>query len=302
MDKRKLIIDTDPGIDDAIGLMLGVKNNLDIIGFTLANGNIPAEKAEKNLKVIQDFLDTDIKMYKGRFTHDCDLERAEYAHGKDGLGYAVFPDNNKRIFEKMAAEDFIIKAAKKYKDNLTVICFGPLTNLANAIKKDKNLAKNLKNVLIMGVTYNPGSKKPYMEFNVNIDPDAAKLVFKTLFENVRVVTHEIGVQSFIEKEYIENLRNSNDLLSRFVSLIAQKYMEFSYEHYGTIGLGTPDPTTIASIIDKDIVQFEPFKIEIKTEGKDLGYSYATKVEESNIMLSTDFNLKKFRELFKNTFK
>ncbi|MBE6152556.1 MAG: nucleoside hydrolase [Firmicutes bacterium] len=298
----KYIIDTDPGIDDAIGLMLGVKNNLDIIGFTLANGNIPAEKAEKNLKVIQDFLDSDIKMYKGKFIHECDMERAEYAHGKDGLGYAVFPDNNKRKFEKMPAEDFIIKAAKKYKDNLTVICFGPLTNLANAIKKDKNLTKNLKNVLIMGVTYNPDSKKTYMEFNVNIDPDAAKLVFKTPFENIKVVTHEIGVQSFIEKEYIENLRNSNELLSRFVSLIAQKYMEFSYDHYGTVGLGTPDPTTIASIIEPSIVKFEPCNIDFITVEDKGTKCNVTLTNDSNIKISTEFDLEKFRRLFKNTFK
>lgn len=297
----KYIMDTDPGIDDAIAIILGYKNGLDIIGFTLASGNIPLEKSEKNLKVIQDFLGSNIKMYKGTFENKCNHETAEYAHGKDGLGYAVFPDNNKRKFEKMAAEDFIIKSSKKYKDDLTIICFGPLTNLANAIKKDKNLASRIKHVLIMGTTYNPEENKPYPEFNVNVDPESAKLVFNTPFEDIRVVTHEIGVKSFIEKDYVLNLRNSDKLISRFIGLISGKYIEFSYDHYGTIGLGTPDPTTIASIIDSEIIKFEPCNIEIISEGNNKGECHVTLTDKSNIMISTDFDLGKFRKVFKDTF-
>lgn len=297
----KYIIDTDPGIDDAIGIMLGVKNNLDIIGFTLSSGNIPVEKSEKNLKIIQDFLGTNIKMYKGLKQNAFSHETAEYVHGKDGLGYAVFPDNNRRKFERLSAEDFIIKASKKYKDDLTLICFGPLTNLANAIKKDKNLSKRVKHLLIMGTTYDPNSKKPYIEFNVNVDPEAAITVFKEPFSDIKVVTHEIGVKSFVEKDYVDNLRNSNDLVSRFVGLIAQKYMEFSYEHHGTIGLGTPDPTTIASLIDSQVVKFEPCTVDIIYNEEGKAECQVELTDKSNIMVSTKFDLERFRKVFKDTF-
>lgn len=297
----KYIIDTDPGIDDTIGIVMGYLNNLDIIGFTLASGNIPAYKSEKNLKVIQDFLGSNIKMYKGSFENKCNHETAEYAHGKDGLGYAVFPDNNKRKFKKMTAEDFIIKSSKKYKDDLAIICFGPLTNLANAIKKDKKLASRIKHVLIMGTTYNPDEKEPYLEFNVNVDPLSAKVVFETPFEDIKVVTHEIGVKSFMEKDYVLNLRNSDKLISRFIGLISEKYIEFSYDHYGTIGLGTPDPTTIASIIDPKIIKFEPCNVEIIHEGDKKGECHVTLTDKSNIMVSTDFDLERFRKVFKDTF-
>ena len=298
----KYIIDTDPGIDDAIGIMLGVKNNLDIIGFTLATGNIAEEKAEKNLKVIQDFLGTNIKMYKGSKKNKSNPETAEYAHGKDGLGYAVFPDNNKRKFEKVKAENFIIKASKKYKDDLTMICFGPLTNLANAIRKDKNLSKRLKHVLIMGTSYNPEAKKFYEEFNVKIDPKSAYTVLSEPFSDIKLVTHEVGVKSFIEKDYVENLKNSEDLVSRFVSLISQKYIEFSHEHYGTIGLGTPDPTTIASVIDPSIIKFSPCTLKLELSDNGVPVFDVKLADESNIMVSTDFDLEKFRKVFKDTFK
>lgn len=297
----KYIIDTDPGIDDAIAIIMGVKNNLDIIGFTLASGNIPVEKSEKNLKIIQEFLNTNIKMYKGSKENKCNHETAEYAHGKDGLGYAVFPDFSKKKFEKTKAEDFIIKASKKYKDDLTILCFGPLTNLANAIKKDPKLVNRLKHVVIMGTTYDPESKEPYIEFNVSVDPVSAKVVFESNFSDIKVVTHEIGVKSFVEKDYVLNLRNSDDLVSRFVGEIAQKYIEFSYDYYGTIGLGTPDPTTIASIIDPKIIKFEPCNVEIVSEGDKKGECHVTLTDKSNIMVSTSFDLEKFREVFKDTF-
>jgi len=298
----KYIIDTDPGIDDAIAIILAIKNNLNVVGFTLATGNVELEKSENNLKVIEEFLDINIPIFEGNKINDCNIKRAEYAHGKSGLGYAVFPEIKNRRIEKMSAEDYIIKASKKYKDDLTLICLGPLTNLANDIRKDKNLPKRIKKVLVMGATYNPDEEEPYKEFNFSIDPEAAKLVFDSPFEEIKVVTHEVGVKSFVEKEYVKNLKNSEDLVSRFVGLISEKYIEFSYEHYGTIGLGTPDPTTIASLIDDKIIKFEPFKLEIVTKGKYKGYSYATKVDKSNIFLSTEFDLERFRTLFKKTFK
>lgn len=297
----KYIIDTDPGIDDAIAICMAIRHKLDVIGFTLSTGNVAPEKSENNLKIIEDFLDTNIPIYKGKILNSSS-ELAEYAHGKDGLGYAVFPPNETRRIEKISAEEFIIKSSKKYKDDLTIVCLGPLTNLANAIKTDRSLPKRIKHLVVMGATYDPDASEVYKEFNFSVDPLAAKLVLNSPFEEIKVITHEVGVKSFVEKDYVLNLKNSDDLISRFVGLISEKYIEFSYEHHGTIGLGTPDPTTIASIIDKDLITYEPFKIDVKTEGEDVGYSYATKVDNSNILLSTDFNLEKFRELFKNTFK
>lgn len=298
----KYIIDTDPGIDDAIAIMLGIKNNLDVIGFTLSSGNIEPKKAEKNLKIIQEFLGTNIRMYKGKKENKCNHETAEYAHGKDGLGYAVFTDSmSKKKFSKTSAEDFIIKSSKKYKNDLTIICLGPLTNLASALKKDKKLKNRVKHLVVMGTTYNEDDKEPYLEFNVNVDPSSARYVLSSGIEDIKLVTHEVGVKSFIEKDYVLNLRNSDKLLSRFVGLISEKYIEFSYEHYKTVGLGTPDPTTIASIVDPSIVTFKPCNVKIVSRGQDKGQCNITLTDKSNIKVSTDFDIEKFRKLFEKTF-
>jgi len=295
----RYIIDTDPGIDDAVAICLGHLNKLNIIGFTLASGNIEEYKAENNLKVIEDFLELNIPIYRSSQINDCNHQVAEYAHGKDGLGYAVFPNNKYRRIERTYAENFIIKSSLKYRDNLTIVCFGSLTNLANALKKDPNVAKRIKHVVIMGTSYNPEVKEKYREFNIGVDPKSAKIVFDAPFEDIKVVTHEIGFKAFIEKDYMENLANSNNKVSKFISLISKKYMEFSYEHYGTIGMGAPDPITVASIIDPSIVTFTPCIVRINQ--KPAGTSDITLVEKSNIKISTDFDLDKFKDLFKKTF-
>ena len=295
----KYIIDTDPGIDDAIAIMLGIKNNLDIIGFTMASGNIELSKSINNLKVIEDFLNLNIPIFKGSYINKSKVD-AQYAHGIDGLGYAVFPLNKHRQVERTYAENFIIKMSKKYKDNLTVICLGPMTNLASALKKDKNLSKRLKHIIIMGTSYN--NENPYYEFNVKIDPKAAHIVLSSGIEDIKVITHEIGINSFIEKDYIESLANSSELTSRFLFNIAQKYLEFSYNHYQTPGIGTPDPTTIASVIDEKIIKYSPADIKIITKGPNIGQSLVTIKNKSNILISTSFNLNQFRKLFKDTFK
>lgn len=297
----KYIIDTDPGVDDAIAICMAVKHKLDIIGFTLASGNIPQVKSEKNLKVIQDILGTNIKMYKGEHEKEVLHSTAEYAHGIDGLGYLVYPDTSKKKYERMKAEDFIIKASKKYKDDLTMVCFGSLKNLANAIKKDKKVVDRIKHVLIMGTTYNPDDETPYMEFNVNADPESARLVLESNFEDIRLVTHEIGIAAHIDKDYVLSLRTSKDVISRFVGTIAEKYMDFSKEKGEYDGLVNPDPATIVPAIDNTILHFEPCSVKVIDDGDKKGECYVALVDESNIKVATTIDLEKFDKLFKETF-
>ena len=295
----KYIIDTDPGIDDTIAITLAYLNKLDIIGFTIASGNIPLKKTMKNIKIIQDVLGSNIKMYKGEIENKCNHETAEYAHGKDGLGYTYYPDTSKRKFERKKAEDFIISASKKYKDNLTLICFGPLTNIANAIKKDKDLPKRIKHIIIMGTSYNPRTKKPYMEFNVNVDPISAKTVFNAPFNDMRLVTHEIGIKSVIEKDYIRSLRNSDNHISRFIASVAEKYMDFSYERYKITGLASPDPATIASIINPDVITFKPCTIKVNIDENKKATCEVKLINDSNIKVAVKCDVDKYRELFKS---
>lgn len=291
----KYIIDTDPGIDDTIAILMAHLNKLDIIGLTLATGNIEANKALNNIKTIVDFLGTNIKIYDGSI-HNKGNITAKFAHGIDGLGYAVFPQSKRRT-EKMYAEDFIIKASKKYKDNLTIICLGPLTNLANALIKDKTLAKRISKVILMGVS---DSKHLYREFNVKVDPFSARKVLSSPFKKIEVITHEAAVKTYISKRYINTLKDSESKISRLVYLISLKYMEFSAEHYHVNGITVPDPLAVAAAINENIVSFVPCKIKVVLA--DPGVCHVEKVQKSNICISADVDEENFKLLFKNTFK
>ncbi len=293
----KYIIDTDPGIDDAIGIVMAHLYKLDIIGYTLVSGNVKLESVERNIKILQDFMQTNTKMYTGRQGIYIN-KTAEYAHGKYGLGDVLYPKSRLKI-ERMRAENFLIKASKKYKGNLTIICFGPLTNIANAIKKDKNFYKRV-NLVIMAASYNPTALVPYRDFNNVANPKAAKLVFETPFENIKVVTHDCGIKAIIDKEYINSLENSDKFLSKFISQVSQKYMEFNKIHYGIEGITAPDPLTVASIINKDVVTFEKAKIKIMLSKERRGES-VVKLGAGNILISTDINLKLFEKVFKDVF-
>ncbi len=291
----KYIIDTDPGIDDAIAICLAIKNHLDVIGFTLATGNVKKESSKENLKVILDTLSSTAKMYEGKNINPSN-GFAHFAHGEDGLGNNFFPKSN-REFEKISAEDFIIESANTYQNDLTVVCLGPLTNLASAYKTDPSIANKISEVVIMGASYDETAPSTYKEFNFNVDVESTKVVLNAPFRKIKMVTHEVGALSFIEKDYMDSLYASTDKVTNFVYKIAKKYIEFSKEHNNIIGLSTPDPTTIASILDPSIVSFMP--CTVKTDDNSFDVS---KTDNSNIYVSTNFDLEKFRQLFKNTFK
>ena len=120
------------------------------------------------------------------------------------------------------------------------------------------------------------------------------------FEDIKRVTHEMGIKAFIEKEYMETLQNSSNRICKFINSISKKYIEFSYDKYKVKGLCAPDPITISSIIDPSIVTYIPCKIKINLKTR--GTCKIDLVENSNIKIANNIDLEKFRKLFKNTFK
>jgi purine nucleosidase len=273
--------------------------NLNIVGFTLTSGNVGIDDVTRNIKTVQDFMKTDIKMYKGEEYINPDIEVATYAHGKHGLGNAVYPESSRKE-EDMRAEDFLIEASKEYND-LSIICFGSLTNIANAIKKDPEFSSRINKIYIMGLSYEPDvNKKPYLEFNVSVNPEAAKLVFNTKFKEMNVITHEAALKVIISKEYIDSLKDSDKLLSNFVYQLAEKYIEFNISHYDIHGLSMPDPLTIASVIDPSVVKYTKASVDIVTEGDRKGESII-KMNEGDINIVSAIDVNKFKRMFENVF-
>lgn len=213
--KTKIIIDTDPGIDDAIALFMAMADpNIDILGITAVNGNVGVDKAEYNVRRLCEFAwHSNIPVYKG-----CGrpLKRsvlnAEWVHGEDGLAGLDFGTPSYKG-ENENAVDFIIRTIMKSNEkDVTILALGPLTNIATAFVKEPKIVSRIRELIIMGGAFcedGPrGNSTPYAEFNMLADPHAAEIVFNQA-ERVTVIPMEVGMQVVADKEYVEKMRDLN---------------------------------------------------------------------------------------------
>lgn len=150
---EKIIIDTDPGIDDAVAILLALaaKDELDVVGMTTVNGNVGVEQVTKNLfKILRIAERNDIPVYKGNAKPLMrEMDHCEEFHGDDGLGNLGFEDTEVCVGNE-SATDYLIRKVKEEKGEITLVPIGPLTNIAEAIQKDPEFVKNVKRVVIMG--------------------------------------------------------------------------------------------------------------------------------------------------------
>src|SRR5438270_13538820 len=176
----RVIIDTDPGVSDALALLLAMRSpELKIEAITAVAGNVPLELTLPNaLRMVEIAGRTDIPVAAGaKAPLVRRLVTAAYAHGENGLGGAVFPEPTTKPVAQPAAE-FIRDVVRKYPHEVTLIPVGPLTNIASALNLDPELASLIRGVVMMGGSLSGGNITPAAEFNVYVDPEAARIVFQ----------------------------------------------------------------------------------------------------------------------------
>src|SRR6201981_1100344 len=174
------IIETDPGVDDAFALLLAMRSpELKIEAITPVAGNVPLELTLPNaLRMVEIAGRTDIPVAAGaKAPLMRRLVSAAYAHGENGLGGAVFPEPKTKPVAEPAPE-FIRQVIRKYPHEVTLITIGPLTNIATALNGDAELADMIKNLVMMGGSLSGGNITPAAEFNVYVDPEAARIIFQ----------------------------------------------------------------------------------------------------------------------------
>src|SRR5713101_7719058 len=177
----RVIIDTDPGVDDALALLLAMRSpELKIEAITAVAGNVPLELTLPNaLRMVEIAGRTDIPVAagaKGPLLRR--LVTAACAHGENGLGGAVFPEPKIKPVADPAPE-FIRQVVRKYPHEMTLITIGPLTNIATALNGDAELADMIKSLVMMGGSLSGGNITPAAEFNIYVDPEAARIVFQS---------------------------------------------------------------------------------------------------------------------------
>ena len=302
---KKVMIDCDVGVDDALALILAFHSpELDVKAVTGVNGNVPLEQVFENIQRVLSLIQPKSKPLIARGADRPLKGKTVYAHsvhGKDGLGGARI-DRKKGEewwqFFPGRAEELIIKMAHQYPDEMTLIATGPLTNLALALQRDRKGMEKLKEITIMGGTVRTGGNiTPYAEFNIFSDPLAAKMVFESGIPITLVpldVTHQVTLTPQVIEERLKLVRNP---FSQFVieaigyDLTAHRFLrgpELIYLH---------DPLAVGVVIDPDLVTKERLSVDIET-GEEEHYGHLSEVKEgSKIEVCLEVNSKRFLELF-----
>ena len=251
----KVILDTDPGIDDALAfILLKAMPEVSLQAITTTHGNTTVEKCTTNaLKLVELLGMTDVPVAMGATEPLVKtLSVAEETHGDTGLGHAVLPNPTTKIVESNAA-NLIIDIVNANLGEITILCIGPVTNLALAILKDPSLRKKIKNVVSMaGTIHYPGNATPSSEYNVFCDP-----------ESFDIVTY----QCLFTKAHIERLAGAREDVRNFIDRSTAFYMEFHAEYQGIEGCAINDPLAAAILVKPDLVKMRDYYVDIELHGE-----------------------------------
>ncbi|MGE6630576.1 nucleoside hydrolase [Bacillus sp. NPDC077027] len=269
VNQKKLILDVDTGIDDAIGIILAVKSQqFDILGITTVCGNVSVDAATLNTCKVLELIDAgNIPVVKGASTPLLRAPHYEHrVHGEDGIGGALKDAQPKKQADAGFAPDFIIDSVLAHSKEVTLVLTGPLTNLALAIKKCPELIHHVKEVIFMGgVVEGQGNVTPVAEFNTYADPEAAKIVLEAGFESLTQVGLDVTRQVLLTDERIEAFTNQKlaDYIRESTDIYRQRY----FERHGMWACAMHDPLAVSLAIDKGLVKTETFHVNVETKSE-----------------------------------
>lgn len=278
--KKRVIIDTDPGVDDALAILLALRSpELRVEALTTVNGNVSLEQATKNAAFLLDLLDPKPRPILARGAAKPLKKapfRAQFVHGSNGLGDLDrfrTPDGSRRYphLEPSPqipdATEAILDLLKRCPDELSLIALGPLTNVAEALAADKKRMKRLRELIIMGGAIRvPGNVTPAAEFNIFVDPHAAHRVFRSGLP-ITLVPLDVTEKVLLEFGEMENLsREMEPALGTFVSDSTSKALEHTEKVKGMAGIYLHDPLAVGVSIRPSLVKITPLHVEAETRG------------------------------------
>lgn len=274
----RVIIDTDPGVDDALALLLAMRSpELKIEAITPVAGNVPLELTLPNaLRLVEIAGRTDIPVAAGaRVPLVRRLVTATYAHGENGLGGAVFPEPTTNPVATPAAE-MIREIVRKYPGEVTLITIGPLTNIATALNSDSELAGMVRGLVMMGGSLSGGNITPAAEFNVYVDPEAARIVFQSGIP-VTMVGLDVTRKTSLTDEHVHTLEAAQNPVSQAAAKIGRNAINHNREGRYLVGPNMHDSLAVAGFLDPSILKLQDYYVDVETTGEltageTLGYS------------------------------
>ena len=298
--KQKIIIDCDPGHDDAIALLIACyTEKYDLIGVSTCAGNQTIDKTSKNTLNLLNFFKKEIKVVKGETDPiKRKVKTCPEIHGESGLDGYDFPAY-KEEYDSRPAWQYIIDTVLANK-GIIVITTGPMTNLALALSHNPDIAKNIKEIVLMGGSTGEGNITPEAEFNILVDPEAADICFKADVPMRMLglnVTRQILVTDKVVKEASKINTRGSDLFVKLMKVFNENQRKFFGLEYGPLH----DPATIISLLNEKTFKFEPMHVEIDcSDTKYLGKTRCSKEKPYNCNVAVSVNLEEYwSEVYKH---
>jgi inosine-uridine nucleoside N-ribohydrolase len=264
---QRVIIDTDPGIDDTMAILLALNSpELKVEALTVVPGNVDSRQGLENaLKVLSLANRCDIPVARGAH-HPLNqkLITAQYWHGKNGLADVELPASNCKADSRFGP-DLIIETVHKCPHEVTLIPVGPLTNIALSVSKDPSIVGLVKDIVIMGGSISGGNVDGAAEANIYNDPEAAAIVFNAGWM-VTMIGSDSGERTIITRNHLAALQSQHGPESDFVAKLVDFYLTQS-EKSGYHGAAMYDPLAVATVIDPTLVTLKDMHIDVENKGE-----------------------------------
>jgi inosine-uridine nucleoside N-ribohydrolase len=283
---KRVIIDTDPGVDDAFAILLALNSpELKVEALTVVPGNVEGKQGLDNALKIASLANRCDVLIAGGAQHPLNqkLITAQYWHGKNGLAGVELPAPKCKADPRFGP-DLIIELVHKYPHEITLIPVGPLTNIALAVSKDPSIASLVKDIIIMGGSITGGNVNGAAEANIYNDPDAAAIVFNAGW-TVTMIGSDVGERTLFLRKHQAEMASQHGSESDFVVKLADYYLSAS-EKSGYTGAAMYDPLAVATAIDASIVTLKEMHVDVETKGEfTRGETVANRMgyEEKNVL-------------------
>ena len=268
MSKPRLLIDTDPGVDDALAIMMA-HAHADIAALSVAAGNVGMGHTLRNARTLKDLLGADFPVYAGCATPlvRAPEEDAAFVHGKDGLGDVGFPEPAAAV-EGEAAALALLRLTREHPGELTLVALAPLTNLALALRLDPALPSRVKRLVVVGgaVTGHGNTGKVPAEFNIGFDPEAAHVVFES-FPAFDLVDWELVLRHAFDEAEFDGWLAAGDARARFFGQVFRTARDYNGKH-GRHGVIAADALAMAVAIEPTLVTHsESRAVAVELDGR-----------------------------------
>lgn len=272
---HKVILDTDPGIDDAMAIAYAVAHpNIDLIALTTIFGNVAVHEATRNALQLLDYLGDTAEVAEGEARPLAIApNRPGYEiHGDDGFGHAALPTST-RAAHRLSAADYIIEKTREMPGEITICAVGPLTNLARALERDPEIVERVRQVVVMGgAVYHPGNVSPAAEANVWNDPHAADAVFAARWPLV-LAPLDATMPVVLTPGFFEDLAAAAPKAGALLARMAKFYTRFYRSHVGIGGCVPHDVAALAWLTIPGVFMQKTGSMAVTTSGPGIGQTH-----------------------------